>query len=197
MSEHYYSAHPVSEHDVRRVRVECMGKTLQFDTDAGVFSRDGLDTGTRTLIQALPPLFGRVLDLGCGWGAIGALVKQITPDIELVMADINERATELSNQNMRLNHLEAQVVQSDGFQNIEGTFKTIVTNPPIRTSKAVIYALFEESLRRLEESGALYIVIRKQQGAASALKFLREKQSAAEVIDRSAGFWVIKAEKPK
>jgi 16S rRNA G1207 methylase RsmC len=46
---------------------------MEFITDAGVFSRDGLDAGTRVLLEALPPLSGRVLDLGCGWGALAEM----------------------------------------------------------------------------------------------------------------------------
>lgn len=194
MSDHYYTANPASAHDERRVALTALGNELVFTTDAGVFSRDGLDKGTEALLNALPePMEGRVLDLGCGWGPVGVALGKKYPALEIVMTDINQRAAELARRNLAANGVRAQVVQGDGFAAVEGSFDTILTNPPIRAGKAVIYALFREARARLNPGGALYIVIRKQQGAPSALKFLREVYAEAEVIDRSGGFHVIRA----
>ena len=194
MSDHYYTANPASAHDERRVTLTALGNALVFTTDAGVFSRDGLDKGTEALLNALPvPMEGRVLDLGCGWGPVGVALGKKYPALEIVMTDINQRAAELARRNLAANGVRAQVVQGDGFAAVEGSFDTILTNPPIRAGKAVIYALFREARARLNPGGALYIVIRKQQGAPSALKFLREVYDEAEVIDRSGGFHVIRA----
>lgn len=194
MSDHYYTANPASAHDERRVALTALGNELVFTTDAGVFSRDGLDKGTEALLNALPvPMEGRVLDLGCGWGPVGVALGKKYPALEIVMTDINQRAAELARRNLAANGVQAQVVQGDGFAAVEGSFDTILTNPPIRAGKAVIYALFREARARLNPGGALYIVIRKQQGAPSALKSLREVYDEAEVIDRSGGFHVIRA----
>ena len=194
MSDHYYTANPASAHDERRVTLTALGNALVFTTDAGVFSRDGLDKGTEALLNALPvPMEGRVLDLGCGWGPVGVALGKKYPALEIVMTDINQRAAELARRNLAANGVRAQVVQGDGFAAVEGSFDAILTNPPIRAGKAVIYALFREARARLNPGGALYIVIRKQQGAPSALKFLREVYDEAEVIDRSGGFHVIRA----
>ena len=194
MSDHYYTANPASAHDERRVALTALGNELVFTTDAGVFSRDGLDKGTEALLNALPvPMEGRVLDLGCGWGPVGVALGKKYPALEIVMTDINQRAAELARRNLAANGVRAQVVQGDGFAAVEGSFDAILTNPPIRAGKAVIYALFREARARLNPGGALYIVIRKQQGAPSALKFLREVYDEAEVIDRSGGFHVIRA----
>ena len=194
MSDHYYTANPASAHDERRMALTALGNELVFTTDAGVFSRDGLDKGTEALLNALPvPMEGRVLDLGCGWGPVGVALGKKYPALEIVMTDINQRAAELARRNLAANGVQAQVVQGDGFAAVEGSFDAILTNPPIRAGKAVIYALFREARARLNPGGALYIVIRKQQGAPSALKFLREVYDEAEVIDRSGGFHVIRA----
>ena len=192
MSDHYYTANPASAHDERRVTLTALGNELVFTTDAGVFSRDGLDKGTEALLNALPePMEGRVLDLGCGWGPVGVALGKRYPALEIVMTDINLRAAELARRNLTANGVKAQVVQGDGFAAVEGSFDAILTNPPIRAGKAVIYGLFREARERLNPGGALYIVIRKQQGAPSALKFLQEVYGEAEVIDRSGGFHVI------
>ena len=193
MSEHYYTEKPTSAHDERQVAVRALGGDLRFITDAGVFSRDGLDRGTEVLQNALPPLSGRVLDLGCGWGAVGVALGKQYPALEIVMTDINRRAVELARRNLAQNGVQAEVVQGDGFASVTGAFDAILTNPPIRAGKAVIYGLFADARAHLKPGGALYIVIRKQQGAPSALKYLREIYAEAEVIDRSGGFHVIRA----
>ena len=193
MNDHYYTANPTSAHDERAIEIEALGSRLRFTTDAGVFSRDGLDRGTEVLLNALPPLQGRVLDLGCGWGAVGVALGAKYPALDIVMTDVNARAVELARRNLSANGVKAEAVQGDGFEHVAGTFDAIVTNPPIRAGKAVIYGLFADARAHLKPGGALYVVIRKQQGAPSALKYLREIYAQAEVVDRGGGFWVIRA----
>ena len=193
MNDHYYTPEPTSAHDLRTVRVSFNGTSAVFQTDAGVFSRDDLDVGTRALLKALPPLSGRILDLGCGWGPVGTFLGLQNADLQIVMSDVNARAVELSRQNTRANGVSAEVIQSDAFENIEGLFNAVITNPPIRAGKSVIYGMFLTAREHLVPGGTLYIVIRKQQGAPSALKMLKENYALAEVIDRDAGFWVIRA----
>ena len=76
-------------------------------------------------------------------------------------------------------------------EKIEGLFDAVITNPPIRAGKAVIYAMFEQALAHLKPGGKLYLVVRKQQGAPSTLKYLRTLYAQAEVIARDGGYWVI------
>ncbi len=195
MSEHYYTQNPTSGHDEREFSAEIGGLTLRFATDAGVFSKDGIDRGTRALVEAMPSLSGRALDLGCGWGAAGIPLAVKNPDCAFVLTDINERAAALAAQNAQRNGAQnVSVATGDGFEAVEGKFSAIFTNPPIRAGKQVIYAMFKTARDRLLPGGALFLVIRKQQGAPSALQFLRETFSNAEVIDRAGGFWVIRAE---
>lgn len=193
MNEFYYTANPTSAHQLREVEIEAIGVRAVYTTDAGVFSRDGLDVGTRVLLENLPALGGRALDLGCGWGPVGLTLAKKYPALEVVMTDVNARAVELSRKNLARNGARAEVIQGDAFENVTGTFETIITNPPIRAGKAAIYAMFADARNYLSAAGELYIVIRKQQGAPSALKYLREIYAFAEVIAREAGFWVIRA----
>lgn len=193
MTEHYYSANPNAEHDERTVIFESLGEKLTCVTDAGVFSRDGLDMGTRVLLDALPEVRGRILDLGCGWGAVGVTLGKKYPNAEIVMTDINERAVELAARNLRANGVtNAIAVQGDGFESVTGSFDLIALNPPIRTGKAVIYAMFAACAERLNPSGELYIVIRKQQGAESAEKYLQTVFADVERVAREKGYWVFR-----
>ncbi len=195
MPEHYYTKTPTSGHDARAFSFAHAGRQLIFETDAGVFSKGHVDPGTAMLLKALPEAFaGRALDLGCGWGAIGAAMAAAWPGADVVLTDVNERAAALARQNLARNGLTAQVVTGDGFSAVKGTFDLIATNPPIRAGKAVIYPLFEQSAERLNKGGALLLVIRKQQGADSAVKFLSGVFSAVEILSRgSGGYRVIRA----
>ena len=114
------------------------------------------------------------------------------PDIAMTMADVNERALALAVRNAAANGMRAEALLSDGFERVEGLFDAVITNPPIRAGKAVIYKMFEDARAHLAPGGALYLVIRKQQGAPSALKFLKELYGIAEVIERDGGYWVIR-----
>lgn len=198
MTEHYYSENPVAAHDEREVIFEALGLRLSCTTDAGVFSRDGLDMGTRILLEALPELHGRILDLGCGWGPVGTALGKKYPDAQMVLTDVNSRAVELAARNLAANGVRnATVVQGDGFEAVEGKFDAIVLNPPIRAGKAVIYAMFAEAAAHLNPGGALYIVIRKQQGAESAQKYLSTIYADVERIAREKGYWVLRCAEPE
>ena len=196
MPEYYYTSAPTSEHEERSFRAVFAGKVLAFDTDAGVFSKQHVDPGSELLCKSLPDdLSGDVLDMGCGWGAMTVMTLARFPKCSVTMADVNERALGLAVSNVEKNRMTARPVLSDGFEKIEGEFDAVITNPPIRAGKAVIYKMFEDAKAHLREGGSLYLVIRKQQGAPSALKFLRELYRKAEVIERDGGYWIIRCDK--
>lgn len=197
MNDQYYTADPSSASKPVECAFEYRGHPLVFTTDAGVFSKGELDTGTRLLIDALPEdLTGTVLDLGCGWGPVGISMKKHWPDLTVVMADVNRRALDLSRTNAKRNGTETECVESDGFAALAGrTFDAVVTNPPIRAGKQVIYRMFADSAAALSENGELYLVIRKQQGGDSAIAYLKTLFESVEKISKSGGFWVIRAAK--
>ena len=72
------------------------------------------------------------------------------------------------------------------------TFTDIVTNPPIRAGKAVVYGIFETAFRHLCAGGVLYVVIRKNQGAPSAMKELERLFGNCIVVGRESGFHILK-----
>jgi len=196
MPDHYYTASPESAHEARSFRTVFAGRTLAFDTDAGVFSKQHVDPGSELLCKALPDdISGKVLDMGCGWGAMTVMTLARFPKCEVTMADVNERALALAESNVKKNFMTAAAVLSDGFEKIEGEFDVVITNPPIRAGKAVIYRMFEDAKAHLVPGGRLYLVIRKQQGAPSALKFLGELYGQAGVIERDGGYWIIECVK--
>lgn len=192
-NDHYFSASPESAHRYAEAEYAYRGQELRFTTDAGVFSRGEVDFGTDVLLRALPEeMSGRVLDLGCGWGPVGVSVGKAFPGCRIVMSDVNERALELAGKNAQRNGVAAETYLSDGLENVPGSFDFILTNPPIRAGKQVIYRLFLDSAAKLSQGGWLYIVIRKQQGAESALKYLKTIYETVDTIEKSGGFWVIR-----
>ena len=195
MAEYYYTNNPTSEHEERHFTSVFMGRTLAFETDAGVFSKQHIDPGSEILCKSLPELHGRGLDMGCGWGAMTVMALARFPALDVTMADVNERALDLAVRNVQKNGMQAKAVLSDGFERVEGEFDAVMTNPPIRAGKAVIYRMFEDAKAHLAEGGRLFLVIRKQQGAPSALKFLKELYAEAETIERDGGYWVIACKK--
>lgn len=196
MSEHYYTENPTSESRPEEAVFTYRGHELRLITDAGVFSRGELDAGTRILLAALPETIpGNILDLGCGWGPVGICVSLENPESHITFSDINLRALELAKRNAEKYGVRGAFVHSDGFADIEGAFDAVITNPPIRAGKQTIYQMFADSEKRLTPGGSLYLVIRKQQGAPSAQKYLTALFSKVEVLDKSGGYWVFRCQK--
>ena len=195
MNDHYYTRDPQSASRPAECAFTYRGIDLTFRTDAGVFSRGEVDTGTRVLLEALPEeMHGEILDLGCGWGAIGISVARKWPETRVTMADVNTRALELTRENAKRNRAEVICAESDGMAAFQGkAFDAVVTNPPIRAGKQVIYRMFADAAEALKPDGALYLVIRKQQGAESCIRYLQTIYASVEKLDRSGGFWVLKA----
>lgn len=197
MSEHYFTSNPHSKSDPNEIVAKLLGHTFHFYTDSGVFSKKGVDFGSRVLVEtAQIESSSNVLDLGCGYGAIGIAIAKAVPNVRVVMVDVNERAVQLAKKNAQINLVSDQVDirVSDGFQAIENdTFDHILFNPPIRAGKRVIYHLFAEAKKVLCSKGSLWIVIRKQQGAASALTELQRLYPEAERVAQKKGYWILRA----
>ncbi len=198
MPDHYYTRNPQSAHKPDKLTYEYRGHTLVFDTDSGVFSRDAVDFGTALLLDTLPDeLTGDVLDMGCGYGVIGVCVGKHFPDTHVIMSDVNERACELACVNAEKNGVSARVCAGDGYASLsDERFDCILQNPPIRAGKAVIYTMFAEGAARLKNGGALWLVIRKQQGAPSAMTYLKTLFGNVEAVEKKAGYWIIRCDEP-
>lgn len=191
--QQYFTQKPTSDSNPVPFSLRWRDREYTFFTDSGVFSKGALDYGTRALLEALPSdISGRVLDLGCGWGPVGVLLGAQHPEASIVMADVNERAVQLARDNALHNKVHAQVLQSDGFEHILGQFDLIALNPPIRAGKETVYRLFREAAGHLCPGGALYVVMRKQQGAPSALKYLASMYARVETLSIKGGYRVIK-----
>lgn len=193
---YYFTSNNGKQPNRKKITFRFLASMETFISDDGVFSKDTLDFGSRVLLECLVPrtLEGELLDLGCGIGYIGILLKKYHPELKVSMVDINETAVELAKENSRLYGQDNSVLVSDGLSAVEGQFDIIVTNPPIRTGKDNIYRLFKEGFSHLKAQGKMYVVIRKKQGAESAVRYLGTL-GKTEVIDRVKGYWILSVEK--
>lgn len=202
MNDHYYSRNPSAASVRHTFDTVLRGFPFRFTTDAGVFSRDGVDFGSRVLIEMMEfQQNADVLDVGCGYGPIGLTAARMAPQGHVTLLDVNERAVELARMNAKLNQIgNVQVEQSDLFAAVEGrTFDAILTNPPIRAGKAVVHRIFEEAFDHLVPGGTLWIVIQKKQGAPSAKTKLEEVfgLDSVEEAGKDKGYRIFKASRKK
>ncbi len=179
--------------NIQKYDVDILNNHYSFYTDNGVFSKGKLDFGTRILLETIPLelLHGNILDVGCGYGVIDIILGKIV-DAQFLGIDVNRRALHLAEMNKKLNGVtNVNFLESDCYQNVVDTYDFIITNPPIRAGKQIVYEIVMGAKKHLKKSGALFIVVRKEQGAKSMLRDL-EKIYEVEVLDKIKGFFVIK-----
>lgn len=188
---HYFINDDNLKSEIREFKITLFNQDFIFKTDNGVFSKGELDYGTYLLLDTILKLDikGKVLDLGCGYGAIGVIVSKLK-DTSVTMIDVNKRAVHLSKMNAITNKCNCLVINSDGYLEIGDKFDYIITNPPIRVGKVKLYDLFIQSKKHLTENGVIYLVIRKEQGAKSFIKDMSEYYNV-NVLTKSKGFYII------
>lgn len=176
-------------------RAEIGGKFYTFKTDNNVFSKKGLDFGTRTLLESLDikNIKGEVLDFGCGYGPIGIYISSNTI-ASVDMIDINERALNLARNNANINKVDVNIFESNIYSNINKKYDYIITNPPIRVGKKILYEILVGAKDYLKENGHLIFVINKDQGAKSTMKDMEEYYKV-NLINKNKGFFIIDCEK--
>lgn len=190
---HYFINDPNLKSEIHTVSVTIKNQNYRFYTDNGVFSKKGLDFGTRTLLEALPlsDIHGTVLDFGCGYGPIGIFLSKET-DAEVHMVDINERSLSLAKKNAEQTHVNPTIFLSDKYSNITENYDFIITNPPIRVGKKVLYEILFDAKKHLKKSGELWLVIHKDQGAKSLYQDLKSEYRV-EIVTKNKGFFIIRA----
>ncbi len=185
---HYFTNDYVES---KEQKTKCIIKNteLTFITDNGVFSKKGLDFGTRTLLETLDNISGQVLDFGCGYGPIGIYVKKAF-ETEVDAIDINVRAMNLAKKNAELNNTKINIFESNMYENITKQYDYIITNPPIRVGKKILYQILFDAKKYLKKEGQLWLVIHKDQGAKTLAKDL-EKEYKIEIKNKNKGFYII------
>ena len=197
MSGQYFENNPGLKHNIHEYSLSINGINFRFLTDSGVFSRHNFDFGSKTMVELYKPHAGAksFLDLGCGYGPIGTIVKKTFPFLEVTLSDVNPRAVQLAKDNLLKNDVSATVIESDGFNQIQSLFDVILLNPPIRAGKQTVFNLYLESEKHLQSNGELWIVIQKKQGAESSIKYLQTLFKKVDIVDKNKGYFVIRNKK--
>lgn len=191
---HYFTNEENLKSEIEKVITEINGIQFYFYTDNGVFSKGELDFGTELLLKNFKydnPNNKTLLDIGCGCGPIGIYASHLGFAVD--MSDVNKRAIHLSKMSLKEQGLNANVFESDAYKNIINKYDYIVSNPPIRVGKEKLYEIVMNAKEHLKDGGSLWIVVRKQQGAESMLRDMKNAYKTVEVIAKKKGFFIIKA----
>lgn len=209
---HYFSEDAKMEDSLRYFDYEVNGKKLSITSNSGVFSKNHVDKGSELLIRTVmkeeSDRMGnfRIADIGSGYGILLLALLTCYPQASGAGIEISNRATRLARINAKKNRMRERAKFLSGDvrkppenedEAMPGSFRLVVTNPPIRAGKEVVYACFDYGYRLLEEGGRLYIVISKYQGAASAKTYLEERFGSAEIIAKESEFRIIRVVKAK
>lgn len=196
--EHYYTKNPTIDHDEKMWSFSMFQHNLTFTTDAGVFSRQTIDFGTRTMLENfnyehLP--VGKILDLGAGYGPVAISLAKILPDRKFDAVEINERAAALIQKNAMKNQVANQikVIQSDQYANVTDQYAAILTNPPVRAGKEVVNGMLVKAIDHLVIGGTLTVVLQKKQGAPSAKKTMEAVFGNVQTIAKNKGYYILES----
>ena len=193
--EHYYTKEPQSKLKVREVTLKLKnGHEYNFKAASGVYSFKRIDKATRILLDHMSVHGKSVLDLGCGYGAIGITIKKEHPEMQVYMSDINKRAVEFAKINAKDNNVEIDIRWGDVYDPWEGMkFDMIVINPPIAAGKKVWMKMIEEAPKHLHDGGTLQVVAFHNKGGKRIKKFMEEIFGNVEDIWKEGGVRIYKS----
>ena len=205
---HYFSEKQDVKSDRKIIKYEIENKKFEFLTDNGVFSKTKVDFGTDVMLKVfLRENINKknqkfdVLDIGCGYGVVSVVLKAFFQKIKTLSSDVNERALELTTENLLKNKVikdkndDFEVRKSFAFDNISEKFDVILSNPPIRAGKQTIFQIYEKSFLHLNENGEFYCVIQTKHGAKSTQKKLEEVFGNCETLEIDAGYRIFRSVK--
>ncbi len=194
---HYFENDQNLKSELRELSYKYNSSFFKFNSDNGVFSKNKIDYGSKLLLETYlneANVNVRVLDVGCGYGLIGIVIGVVT-DSYVDMVDVNRRAVHLANMNIKkYKEFKGQAFISDAYENVNGLYDVIITNPPIRVGKNKVLEILEGAFDHLNDNGSLYFVIRKDQGALSIKKIL-ESTKVVDTINRDKGYFIFRAKK--
>lgn len=193
--EHYFTNNTNLKSELRLIKYNYQNNSFDFSSDNGVFSKDKIDYGSRLLLETILKNIDKknisILDVGCGYGFMGIVLSKILSS-HTDLVDVNKRAIHLADMNIKNNKVDAYAFLSNAYESITNKYDLIVTNPPIRAGKEVVYEILLKAKDHLKNNGELWFVMRKDQGAKSAINDL-ESTYSLEVVTKDKGFYVIKA----
>jgi 16S rRNA G1207 methylase RsmC len=197
-SEHYFAALPKSEAKFGLIRTSLRGRFFEFLTASSVFSKKRVDLGTRLLIEAMVlPETGAVLDVGCGYGAVGIAAAAFNPRVRVIMTDVNTRAVRLAKHNIEINKVtNAEVRCGYLYEPVEElTFNCVLSNPPVSAGMETVKAIIAEAPKVMASKATFQMVVRSKIGGKTLPSTFNETFGNSAVLARESGYRVLIAEK--
>ena len=193
-TDHYFVAEPKSKERFGLVRTALCKRSFEFLTASSVFSKRRVDPGTRLLIESMIlPKSGCVLDVGCGYGAVGIVAAALNRNLSVVMSDVNVRAVRLAKKNVELNNIaNAEVRYGHLYEPIEGLlFNCVLSNPPVSAGMETVKAIVAGATKVMAPKATFQMVIRSKIGAKTLPALFNEVFGNCKVLARESGFRVL------
>lgn len=178
------------------ITTEINGVPLRFETSPALFSPNGLDAGTRAMLACVSfSPEDKLLDLGCGYGAVGIYAAKLIGGGNVTMTDIDQSAVAAAERNARLNGVPGiRILQSDGFENLGDTgYTLILSNPPYHSDFSVAKHFIEKGFNRLALGGKMAMVTKRREWYKNKFISIFGGVSIREID----GYFVFTAEKRK
>ena len=198
IADHYFTAHPRSKPQFGLIRTCLRGRSFEFLTASGVFSKKRVDLGTRVLISSMNlPKEGRVLDIGCGYGAVGIAAAVFNPRLQVTLVDVNSRAVWLAKQNLEKNSVSnAEVKRGHFYESVSGLmFDCILSNPPVSAGMETVKALVCNAPKHMTHKASFQMVVRSKIGGKRLQMIFDEAFGNVAVMARESGYRVLFSEK--
>ena len=163
-----------------------------------IFSKDTFDYGSTLLLKTVidkVKLDGNVLDVGCGYGIIGIMLKIYFPNINITCLDINTTAVELTQENAKRQNVNITALESNLYDNISNKYTHIVTNAPIKAGKENLFNVVTKGYDVLENNGTITLVIKKKHGMESLKNHIQSIFGNVEVLKKDKGYYILHATK--
>lgn len=138
-----------------------LGANLKMHIPHDVFSTQRIDEGTLLLLDHLPKTEpASILDMGCGYGALGLPIAAKFPKAKMEMVDRDLLAVGWSQKNAEENKLaNVHAYGSLGFDQVKSTYDWILCNVPARIGEPFIKNLIHFGCARLNPNGELRVVV--------------------------------------
>ena len=138
-----------------------LGKELTFHSTWGLFNPKSIDEGTLLLLEHLElnPT-ATILDLGCGFGAIGLAIAKTYPQATVHLIDKDFVAIEYAKKNALANKISnVEIYLSNGFSLVPRIgFDLVISNLPAKVGKELLYVIMSEAKDYLKPGGKLMVV---------------------------------------
>jgi 16S rRNA (guanine1207-N2)-methyltransferase len=197
-AEHYFAVLPKSEAKFGIVRTRLRGESFQFVTASSVFSKKRVDLGTRLLIETMVlPSAGAVLDVGCGYGAVGIVAAASNSRLRVIMTDVNFRAVHLARRNAEINKVNnAEVSCGYLYEPVKDViFNCVLSNPPVSAGMETVKAIITEAPKVMASEATFQMVLRSKIGAKTVPSVFNDTFGNCAVLARESGYRVLMAEK--